>query len=151
MSRLSGRSGERLTRRRDRVVIDTAVLVSAFAFGGAPAKAVIKAFREADIYVSPALLQEYRKIPIKLEEQGKITHQQMQALIAGIAAVVSHAKIVYPAEKLSFCRDPEDDMILECCHAAKARILLTGDKDLLEITDLPFDLQLLMPQEFVKD
>ncbi len=84
----SGRLGERRTQRRDRVVIDTAVLVSAFAFGGAPAKAVMRAFREADLYVSPALLQEYRGTPVKLEEQGKITHQQMQALIAGIAAVV---------------------------------------------------------------
>ena len=151
MSTPSGRSGERLTRRRDKVVIDTAVLVSAFAFGGAPAKAIIKAFREAEIYVSPLLLQEYRETPVKLEEQGKISHQQMQALIAGIAAVVSHAKIVYPVEKLSLCRDSEDDMILECCHTAKAKILITGDKDLLEIADLPFDLQLMMPQEFVED
>lgn len=111
----------------------------------------MKAFREADIYVSPALLREYRETPVKLEEQRKISRQQMQALIAGIAAVVSHAKIVYPTENFSLCRDSEDNMILECCHTAKARILLTGDKDLLEIADLPFDLQLMMPQEFVED
>ncbi len=116
-----------------------------------PAKAVIKAFREADIYVSSDLLQEYRETPVKLEEQGKITHQQMQALIAGTAAVVSHAKIVYPTEKLSLCRDPEDNMILECCHTAKAKIVITGDKDLLEIADLPFDLLLMTPQTFVAD
>lgn len=147
----SGRSGERRTQRRDRIVIDTAVLVSAFAFGGTPAKAVMRAFREADLYVSPALLQEYRETPVKLEEQGKITHQQMQALIAGIAAVVSHAKIVYPTETLSLCRDSTDNMILECCHAAKANILITGDRDLLEIAELSFDLQLMMPREFVEE
>lgn len=133
------------------MVIDTAVLISAFAFGGAPAKAVTKAFRTADIYVSPALLQEYRETPVKLEQRSKITHQQMQALIAGIAAVVSHAKIVHPTGRLSLCRDPEDDMILECCHAAKAALLITGDKDLLEIRDLPFDLRLMPPQEFVEE
>lgn len=99
----------------------------------------------------PALLREYRETPVKLEGQGKITHQQMQALIAGIAAVVSHAKIVYPTTKLSLCRDPGDDMILECCHAAKAELLITGDKDLLEIADLPFDLQVMLPQEFIGD
>jgi len=75
----------------------------------------------------------------------------MQALIAGIAAVVAHAKIVHPTERLSLCRDREDDMILECCHAAKATLLITGDKDLLEIADLPFDLRLMTPQEFVWD
>ena len=125
--------------------------MSAFAFGGTPAKAVTKAFREADIYVSPALLQEYRQTPIKLEEQKKITHQQMQALIAGIAAVVSRAKIVYPAEDLSLSRDPEDNVVLECCHAAKAKILVTGDNDLLGIVDLPFDLRIMKPQTFIAD
>ncbi len=75
----------------------------------------------------------------------------MQALIAGIAAVVSHAKSVYPTEKFSLCRDPEDNMILECCHTAKARILITGDKDLLEIADLPFALEIVTPQAFVEE
>jgi putative PIN family toxin of toxin-antitoxin system len=97
------------------------------------------------------LLQEYRKTPVKLEDQRKITHQQMQALIAGIAAVVSHAKIVYPAEKLSLCRDPEDDMILECCQTSKAKILITEDKDLLEIADLPFELRIITAQAFIED
>lgn len=127
------------------------MLVSAFAFGGVPAKAVRKAFREADIYVSPELLQEYRETPVKLEVQGKITHQQMQTLISGIAAAVAHAKIVYPAEKLSVCRDPEDDMLLECCRSAKAKYLITGDKDLLDITALPFELHIMTAQTFIED
>jgi len=74
----------------------------------------------------------------------------MQALIAGIAAVVSHAKVIYPTEKLKLCRDPEDNMILECCYTAKARILITGDKDLLETADLPFDVRIMTPQAFVE-
>ena len=75
----------------------------------------------------------------------------MQALIAGIAAVVSRAKIVYPAEDLSLSRDPEDNVVRECCHAAKAKILVTGDNDLLGIADLPFDLRIMKPQTFVVD
>ncbi len=74
----------------------------------------------------------------------------MQALVAGIAAVVSHAKIVYPTTKLSFCRDPEDNMILECCYAARVGTLITGDKDLLDIDDLPFDLRIMTAQDFLK-
>jgi predicted nucleic acid-binding protein len=41
-------------------------------------------------------------------------------------------------------------MILEGCYAAKAGILITGDKDLLEIADLPFELQIMTPQTFVR-
>ena len=67
-----------------------------------------------------------------------------------MAAFVRNAKIVYPSEKVSACRDPEDDMLLECCIAAKARVLLTSDKDLIETHDLPFDLKIVTPREFIE-
>ncbi len=57
----------------------------------------------------------------------------MEALISGIAAVVAGAQVVVPASTLRLCRDPEDDMLLECCQAAKADVLMTGDKDLLAL------------------
>lgn len=98
--------------------------------------------------MSPDLLEEYRTTPVKLEQQKKITHQQMQALIAGIASVVLHAKVVFPTEKLALCRDPGDNMVLECCNAAKAKKLITGDSDLLEVGDLPFELRIMSPQAF---
>jgi len=33
---------------------------------------VQKAFAEANIFVSPALLNEYREVPLRLESEGKI-------------------------------------------------------------------------------
>ena len=126
------------------------MLISAFAFGGIPAKAVKKAFKETDIYISPALLEEYRDTPIKLEEQKKITHQQLKSLLAGIAAFVSKVKLIYPTEKISVCRDVEDNMLLECCLAAKTKILITSDKDLLEIEELSFELEIITPREFIE-
>lgn len=41
------------TKGKNKAVINTGVLISALAFGGVPAKAIIKAFTEADIYASP--------------------------------------------------------------------------------------------------
>jgi predicted nucleic acid-binding protein len=41
-------------------------------------------------------------------------------------------------------------MLLECCLAAKANILITGDKDLLEIEHLSFELQIITPREFIE-
>ncbi len=125
------------------------MLISAFAFDGAPEKALEKAFKHSQIFVSPLLIEEYRDTPLKLEQRGKITHQQMKALIAGIAAFVANARIVHPSKEVFLCRDPEDNMVLECCLAAKAGILITGDNDLLDIGDLPFDLKIITPQEFV--
>jgi len=112
--------------------------------------AIKKAFEEADIYVSPNLLAEYRNIPLELEAEGKITRHQLEALITGIAAFVAGAMLVSPRKSVNLCRDEKDNMVLECCLEAKATFLMTGDKDLLDIKELPFDLNILTPQEFLK-
>jgi putative PIN family toxin of toxin-antitoxin system len=130
-------------------VIDTGVLVSAFVFGGTPAKAVKRAFVEAEIFVSLALLKEYREVPLELHQEGKIDSRQLKALIGGIATVVSGATVVVPKRKLAICRDPEDDMVLDCCKAAHADILITGDKDLLSLNTIPFPLTIMNPARFI--
>ena len=86
-----------------------------------------------------------------LESERKIDHMQLKALIAGIAAFVAKAKIVYPAKKLSVCRDKEDNMLFECCSEAGANVLLASDKDILDLKDLPFDLKILTPRKFIEE
>jgi len=130
--------------------MDTGVLVSAFAFGGIPERAVKKAFSEAELFVSPDLLKEYRDVPLAIKDEGKLTHGQFEALIAGLAAFVTRAILVNPQRKLSICRDKEDNMLLECCLEARARFLVSGDKDLLELRDLPSDLRVLTPRQFLE-
>jgi len=115
-----------------------------------PEKAVKKAFAEADLYISLALLKEYREVPLALERQGKLTPFQLKVLISGLASFVAQTIVVYPRKKLSLCRDPEDNMLLECCLASKADFLITGDKDLLDMQSLPFQLQILSPRKFVE-
>jgi putative PIN family toxin of toxin-antitoxin system len=85
-----------------------------------------------------------------LESKGKIDHSQLKALIAGIASFTSRAKLVHPTKRLSICRDPEDNMLLECCLEAKANFLITGDKDLLSI-EAPSGLKILSPDNFIKE
>ena len=127
------------------------MLISAYAFGGTPEKAVKKAFSEADIYLTPDLLKEYRNVPLALEAEGKINHLRFKALISGIAAVVARAEIVNPKRKILICRDPKDDMLLECCIEAKADFLVTGDADPLNIAELPFNLRIVTPRKFLEE
>jgi predicted nucleic acid-binding protein len=63
---------------------------------------------------------------------------------------VTAASLVHPRQKIHICRDPKDDIVLECCHEAKAAFLITGDKDLLEIDNLPFALSIVSPDGFLK-
>jgi len=108
-----------------------------------------------EVWVSPELLQEYREVPLELFSEGKITRDQLLALIAGIAAFTARAKVSYPKERLSLCRDPEDNMLLECCLSSKAHFLITSDKDLLEINREALKgaalgkLEILSPKEFL--
>lgn len=80
---------------------------------------------------------------------GKINAAQFEILIAGIATVVSAATVVIPRKKLKISRDPEDNMVLECCLAARADYVISGDKDLLTITTLPFPLAIMTPADFL--
>lgn len=71
-------------------------------------------------------------------------------MIAGIAAVVATARMVYPTKEVRLCRDPKDNMLLECCLEAGANILISGDKDLLEMDEPDFDFKIVTPKEFVE-
>jgi len=108
------------------------------------------AFEEALLFVSPPLLNEYRYVPVELFKKNKINNEQFKALIAGIAAFVSKAVVISPKKKLCVCRDPKDNLVLECCLEGDADILITGDKDLLEIENLPFKLKIFTPGMYLK-
>lgn len=96
-------------------------------------------------------MTEYRHVPLVLEAEEKFTSFQLKAMISGIAAFVSIATMVYPLRQIRICRDVKDNMLLECCLEARANILVTGDKDLLSVNKLPFDLKILTPKEFLEE
>ena len=79
-----------------------------------------------------------------------MNHLQLKALISGIAAFVANAKVVYPTEKFFLCRDAKDNMVVECCFEAKADLLITSDHDLLNLKNLPFNLKILTPKEYLR-
>ena len=117
----------------ERAVVDTGVIVSALAFGGTPRAALLELVGRSVLFVSPALLDEYRAVPGELLATRKITQEQWRVLVAATGAFVASARTVTPAARIRVCRDPGDDMVLECCVAARADLLLTGDRDLLDL------------------
>ena len=107
--------------------------MSAFAFGGIPARAVEDVVARHDLLFSRALLTEYRTVPAELLARRKITAVQWRALVAGIAAAVAVGRVVVPRKRLQLCRDPGDNMLLDVCLAGRADVLVTGDADLLSV------------------
>jgi predicted nucleic acid-binding protein len=46
------------------------------------------------------------------------------------------------------CRDPDDDRILECALAASAEVIVTGDRDLLDLGAFR-DTPIMTPRQFL--
>jgi len=51
---------------------------------------------------------------------------------------------------LRVCRDPNDDMILECAVLASAQFMISGDKDLLVLGSYS-GIRIVTPAEFLAE
>ncbi len=123
-----------------KVVLDTNVLIAAFAARGLCEAVVELCLQNHEIIVSaPLLLEVEEKLKSKL------------GLPEGIAADIieflrSQAMVVEPnAVSADACRDPNDLMVLGTAEAATC--IVTGDEDLLTLETFG-DILILTPRKF---
>jgi putative PIN family toxin of toxin-antitoxin system len=128
-----------------RVVVDTDVHISAFVFGGIPRRAL--GLRRGGLYefcISAPILTEIRRVLTERFDYSPGRADQM------IRRLRRQSRFVVPAERIVACSDPNDDMILECAVAAKAKVIVTGDKALLRLD--PFrGVRIVTPAQFLLD
>jgi uncharacterized protein len=62
----------------------------------------------------------------------KFSWEQRRAMSA-LQAILARGIRVKIRGTVKECRDPDDDMFLECAALAKADLLVAGDKDLLTL------------------
>jgi putative PIN family toxin of toxin-antitoxin system len=127
------------------VVIDTNVWVSALHFAlkrGAPRQAVEGAARGDGIAICESIEDEIQRV---LTARFGWT---ADAVIAALADVLPFPIRVEIMGSLHVCRDPNDDMVLECAVAAGAQCVVSGDKDLLVLN--PYNgIRIVSPAEFL--
>jgi putative PIN family toxin of toxin-antitoxin system len=117
-----------------RVVLDTNVLVSGLAYPGSVPGRIVAAWRQGglDVVLSRYILDEMIRVLPRLP-RVQMTATEIRDLADSLMFL---AEIVEPSgtpdEAL---RDPADQPILLTLLAAKAQYLVTGDKDLLALTD----------------
>lgn len=118
-----------------RIVLDTNVVVSALLWRGTAYRLVeaIKAQPEAALFSRAALLEELADVLHRPQ------HSKQFALVGRSAAglLVDYAEavevVVPQALPAPVSRDPEDDHVIACALAAQADIIVSGDRDLIEI------------------
>ena len=125
-----------------RVCLDTNVLVAAFATRGLCADVLRTVLAEHDLVIGDVILIELRRT---LATKFKLPPDRIGSVEAVLASVPVIPKPVAPSELA--IRDPADRWILATAVAGQADVLVTGDRDLLDIRkDAP--LPVLDPREF---
>jgi len=117
-----------------RLVLDTNVVVSALLWGGLPYQLLrLAAEGEVTLYTSPALVEELSDILDRPHFRQRLAAQGTGAqaisdLYHSFAVGVEPASVprVVPD-------DPDDDHVVACAVAAKAHLIVTGDKHLLRL------------------
>jgi putative PIN family toxin of toxin-antitoxin system len=111
-----------------RIVFDTNLLISALFFGGKPLELLnlIKQGR-VDVIVTTEILFEYKRSMFSFsQDEALATEWRTYFREFGI--------VVETTQKFTLCRDADDNKFLNAAHAAKANFIISGDKDLREVT-----------------
>jgi uncharacterized protein len=132
--------------KRQRIVLDTNVLISAILFGGLPREVLeLVISGEIDCSLSLSILDELRDV-LRRPKFGFSVEQSLQVL-EELHAVCD---VTYPVERIHLLdSDPDDNMILECAIASKAQFIVSGDRHLLDLTQYRGVL-IVKPSEYLK-
>jgi len=127
-----------------RLLLDTNVLVAAFATRGVCAELLLHCARRHEIVTSAFILDEFRRVLISKLGVSAAEADAAQNLLRG------KMKTVEPLNpRRRVCRDRQDDAVLGAALAGKCHALISGDKDLLVLEQFR-GIRILSPAEFWK-
>jgi putative PIN family toxin of toxin-antitoxin system len=127
------------------VVIDSSVWISALQFGTnptPPVRAVEHALRRDSLATSIEIEAEIKRILV-----AKFNWAPAKANTI-LARYLKRAIRVELHGSVHVCRDPNDDMILECAVLSGAQTIISGDKDLLSLRAYQ-DIRIVTPAQYL--
>ena len=114
-----------------RVVFDTNIFISALSIPGSSAeKAMLKVIEGGDILIiSTDIIHEVLSVlssKFSRDKEG----------LSHVAVILSElGELVKPTQKLKIFKQGPDNRILECAIQGKAHVLVTGDKEMLQLRE----------------
>ena len=127
-----------------RVFLDTNVLVSAFISRGISAEIFRIIVKEHDLIIGDLVLNELKRI---LHIKLKMPLTQVNNILNYLK---SFEQINYSGEKSPHeIRDKDDEKILVLALKSNSDVLITGDKDFLDVRN-SLSIKVLNPREFLK-
>lgn len=125
-----------------KVVLDTNVIIAAFAVRGLCNDVLEICVAEHEIILSGYIISEVRK---NLEKKIKLPEAVVKDIIGYLE---TEALSVSPADiPASACRDKDDLGVIAAAVSGKADIIISGDNDLISIKKYK-SIKILTPREF---
>ena len=116
---------------RERVVIDTNVLISGLLSTTSTPAAVERAVTTAQLVATNETLRELIGKLLSPKFDRYVSRDRRDALLLRLAPLV---EIVDVLQMIRASRDPNDDKFLEAAVNGRADVLVSGDGDLLELS-----------------
>ncbi len=129
-----------------KVIIDTNVFVAGIFFPKGIPRKILNAWKERrfDIAVSAEILKEYE------EAVGDLKKRYPPADASEFLELASYNSEYCQPKNLpqKVCQDPDDDMFIACALASGAKIIVSGDKHLLDVSGF-CGIEVIKPRSFV--
>jgi len=131
-----------------RVVLDTNTVVSALLFSGISSK-LVSLWQKG--LITPVLSREILDEYLRVLSYPKfdLSEGEIKELIQ--EEILPYAEVVKPKRRLRVVqRDPSDNKFVECAVAGKARVIISGDKELLSLGRYR-QIRIQSPAQFLAD
>ena len=134
-------------KARTRIVLDTNTMVSRLLVPDSiPGQAVRKAVDECVILMSESTLYELAEVLGRKKFDAYVSIQDRKEFLRMLGRIVEMISILHAVHD---CRDVRDNRILEVAVNGQAKVIVTGDEDLLVLN--PFrDIPIMKPADFLK-
>jgi putative PIN family toxin of toxin-antitoxin system len=133
------------------LVLDTNTAISGLLWGGTPGHLIDAAYaQQVALFTSLPLLAEFRGVICRDKFAKPLA---ARGLVAGeiFDGYVALCRIVEPAAlKRIVPADPDDDHVLACAVAAKADLIVSGDKHLLGLGGEYQGIRIMTPAQAVQ-
>jgi len=120
-----------------RVVLDTNVVLSALLFGGGSAARVRSGWQSGRFLPLASTATAQELVRVLGYPKFRLSAAEQEELLADFVPWVEVVRISDPPPAAPACRDPFDLPFLQLAIGGRARVLVSGDRDLLALADSP--------------